>query len=266
MNPPIQSLAVAPRAGGGTELFAGCMGGVFKSTDDGTTWVYSRNGITFPAILSMAVSTNAGGATTIFAAGDSGVYRSTDDGANWNDVSSGMASHYVFSLAVEGNGTNAPILYAGTYTAGVFCSTDNGDTWTSVSEGLGDKWVWSLHVGSKFLFAGTQGGGVWRRPLSELTGVARQESARATRFVLGQNYPNPFNPTTTIAFSVPTRSYVTLKIFDFLGREVATLASSILAEGNYTRQWDAGGLASGVYFCRLRAGSFSETKKLVLLR
>lgn len=85
-------------------------------------------------------------------------------------------------------------------------------------------------------------------------------------YVLGQNYPNPFNPATTISFSVPTQSFVSLKIYDALGRVVSILVSKLLSAGTYSRQWDAKGLASGVYFYRLLAGSFIETKKLVLLR
>ncbi|MFH1198518.1 MAG: T9SS type A sorting domain-containing protein [bacterium] len=82
-------------------------------------------------------------------------------------------------------------------------------------------------------------------------------------FQLGQNYPNPFNPVTTISFCVPTQSFVTLKVFDALGKEVSILLSEQLSAGTYLQQWDATGLASGVYFYNLQAGSFSETKKLM---
>ena len=92
-------------------------------------------------------------------------------------------------------------------------------------------------------------------------------------FHLGQNYPNPFNPTTTISFSIPFQSFVSLKIYDTLGREVSTLLSEKLPAGTYSPQWNASGLPSGVYFYRLltqpisgQVGSFARTKKLVLLR
>ena len=85
-------------------------------------------------------------------------------------------------------------------------------------------------------------------------------------FVLDQNYPNPFNPSTTILFSLPSRSFVSLKIFDVKGCEVATVVSEEMAAGNYSRQWNADGLPSGVYFYRLQAGSFTESKRLILLR
>jgi hypothetical protein len=85
-------------------------------------------------------------------------------------------------------------------------------------------------------------------------------------YALCQNYPNPFNPATTISFSLPSKSFVTLKIYDLLGREVTTLVSENLPAGNYTRQWNATGIPSGVYFYRLRAGNYIKTKKLALIR
>ncbi len=86
------------------------------------------------------------------------------------------------------------------------------------------------------------------------------------RFALGQNYPNPFNPTTVIWYQIPTAAHVRLAVFDVLGREVATLVNEGKDAGAYTVTWDASGVPSGVYFYRLNAGSFSETKKLLLLR
>jgi len=103
--------------------------------------------------------------------------------------------------------------------------------------------------------------------LSEMiTSVARLSTDLPTHFILSQNYPNPFNPTTTITFALPVKSFVSLKIFDALGREVGTLLNEELSVGIYSKQWDASGLPSGVYFYRLQAGSFIETKKLILLR
>jgi hypothetical protein len=97
-----------------------------------------------------------------------------------------------------------------------------------------------------------------------------------------QNYPNPFNPSTTIGFQIPPspfsekgerRGFVSLKIYDLIGREVATLVSEPLSAGRYTRQWNAANMPSGVYFYRLQvypdavgAGSYTETKKLILLK
>jgi hypothetical protein len=86
-------------------------------------------------------------------------------------------------------------------------------------------------------------------------------------YSLAQNYPNPFNPSTTFTFSVPQNTVASLKIFDIVGREVATLMENeLVMRGTHERQWNASHLSSGVYFYRLQAGSFVETKKLVLMK
>jgi hypothetical protein len=83
---------------------------------------------------------------------------------------------------------------------------------------------------------------------------------------LGQNYPNPFTPTTTIKFAIPQSGFVSLKLYDLLGREIRTLISEPRNPGTYTVSVDAGDLASGVYFYRMQAGDFSATRKMVLVR
>ncbi len=96
--------------------------------------------------------------------------------------------------------------------------------------------------------------------------VHNDEPAAPKEFRLWQCYPNPFNPTTNISFSIPQNSLVSLNIFDLLGSEVAKLINEEMSTGSYSKQWNAEGLPSGVYFCRLQAGSFVASKKLVLLR
>ncbi|HSP88516.1 MAG TPA: FG-GAP-like repeat-containing protein, partial [Ignavibacteriaceae bacterium] len=85
-------------------------------------------------------------------------------------------------------------------------------------------------------------------------------------FNLDQNYPNPFNPSTTISFTIPNSEFVNLKIFDVLGNEVTTLINKEMQTGNYKIDFDAGSLSGGIYFYKIVAGSFSETRKMVLLK
>ncbi len=108
--------------------------------------------------------------------------------------------------------------------------------------------------------------GFLARILGPTTSVERVSSEMPFRFHLSQNFPNPFNPSTEIQFSVPCKSHVTLAIFDLLGREIATLVSEELSAGSYSTRWDAAGFPSGVYFYKLEADNFVETKKLLLLR
>jgi len=98
------------------------------------------------------------------------------------------------------------------------------------------------------------------------TDVDNEREIMPDNFILRQNYPNPFNPETTISFSLPANSFVSLKVFDNLGNEVAILVNEFLSAGEYSRHWKGEGLSSGSYFYRLEAGSFTRTKKLILLK
>lgn len=93
-----------------------------------------------------------------------------------------------------------------------------------------------------------------------------EDSRQPVSFSLDQNYPNPFNPTTTIRFNIGKAGYVSLKVFDVMGKEVVTLVESELHAGSHTREFDASRMASGVYFYQLKSGTFSETKKMTLVR
>jgi hypothetical protein len=93
-----------------------------------------------------------------------------------------------------------------------------------------------------------------------------QEIQKPELFILYQNYPNPFNPTTTIRFSLPKREYVTLKIFDVLGREVATLVNEELNAGDYSLVFNANRLPNGIYFYQLTTKAFSQTKMMLMIK
>jgi hypothetical protein len=265
----ILSLAVSPADGGtgGTNLFAATYYGVFLSTNNGTSWTAVNAGLTSTPVRPLAVYSNGTGGSNLFAGTDGGgVFLSTNNGTSWS--AAGLTNTYVTILAVSPNGAGGTNLFAVT-DGGVFLSTNNGTSWTQVNTGLPPYIsISALAVSGTNLFAVTEGGGVWRRPLSEMTSVPAEGGSNdlPQHFSLSQNYPNPFNPSTTISFSLPSRSFVSLKIFDALGREIANIVSEELSSGNYSRQWNATGLPSGVYFYRMQAGSYTETKKIILLK
>lgn len=95
---------------------------------------------------------------------------------------------------------------------------------------------------------------------------ANEEPFVPSGYVLDQNYPNPFNPATTFSFTIPRLSFVSLKVYDIFGREVVTMADGVKKAGAYEIQWNASHMASGVYFYRLVAGGFVQTRKMVLTR
>jgi hypothetical protein len=85
-------------------------------------------------------------------------------------------------------------------------------------------------------------------------------------FSLNQNYPNPFNPATSISFFVPKDGHVSLKVFDILGKEIATIVDRNMESGEHHYEWNASDYASGIYFYRITAGDFVQTKKMMLLK
>lgn len=118
--------------------------------------------------------------------------------------------------------------------------------------------------GNTMIESGFLASGMLRGPI---TGVSEQSPpGLPATFGLSQNYPNPFNPSTIIRYQLPIQTHVTLKLYDVLGREVATLVDERQDAGYQTIQWSAADLPSGVYFYRLAARDFVETRKLVLLK
>jgi hypothetical protein len=105
-----------------------------------------------------------------------------------------------------------------------------------------------------------------RNPTGNPTGIRTLSSSTPNGFQLLQNYPNPFNPSTTVEFSIPTGCYVTLKLFNYLGEEVASLISEYLQPGIYQSEWKPLNVSSGIYYYQLRAGGFAQMKKLIYLR
>jgi hypothetical protein len=151
-------------------------------------------------------------------------------------------------------------IFVGSY-FGAYLSTNNGINWTQV----GSDHQYNLFASGLYLFAWMGGNVILKRPLSEMISSVGKPDL-PTQFILNQNYPNPFNPTTTINYSVPKSGIVKIKVYDLLGREVATIVNENKPAGNYNIEFNASKLTSGIYFYRMEAGSFSQTKKLLLLK
>jgi hypothetical protein len=243
--------------------------GVCRSGEDGQGWTgYSTAQTGMMDLGITGIVANGGYVFASTGQGTSpakGVYRSSDHGVNWSKSSDGLTNLNVLSLAV-----NESRLLAGTGQGGVFLSTNNGDTWAPISTGLPNDDICALIVasdltGAKYLIAGTASNGIWRRPLSEIVSVP-EEHQLPMKIALAQNYPNPFNPSTTIQYDLSRTGHVSLKVFNTLGQIVSTLVNKTESAGVHEVSWNAVNVPSGIYFYRLQAEDFIETKSVVLLK
>jgi photosystem II stability/assembly factor-like uncharacterized protein len=237
-------------------------GGSFVSTDEGDSWT----GPMFSGKTILSTVVNSAG--VVFAATQypGSLFRSSDRGQTWDTLSTNSS---IYLLGVNSAGQLfgvTPRTPPSTYTTGVVRSTDNGKTWFSMNQGLPDTTsIISIFIPSNdYVFLGTSHHGIYRS--SEPTTAVTVSQSAVAAYSLGQNYPNPFNPNTTIEFSIPKRTYVTLLVYNLLGEKIATLASQEFRAGSHRVGWNAKGVASGVYLYCLVAGSFVETKKMLLVR
>ncbi len=209
------------------------------------------------------------------------------------------SANYSLTLTNPINMQSVPVCYLSfwnrynTESGWDFClvelSTNNGSTWTQISSYTGSGLTWTEqsfdithYVNSssqfKIRFRLTaddntipSGSGWWVDDIKftnyclGLVGVPGNTNIPKT-FALEQNYPNPFNPVTSIKYQLPSPENVSIKIFDILGKEVATLVNETKEPGYYEVNYDASNLASGLYFYRIEAGSFTQTKKMMLIK
>jgi len=227
----------------GGKLFAGLYSaGFFVSTDSGATWTAQNTGLSNTRVRSIVTL----GSKIFAATDDGGVFASSDDGANWTAKNTGLSSRNIWSLAVTGNA-----LFAAT-NDGVAVSQDSGQTWSSITPA--NFIANALIVKGTNLFCGTLANGVWKTPLSGVITAVDEQSGDnlAKEFTLSQNYPNPFNPSTVIRYSVAVNSIITLKIYNVLGKEIATvLDNKEVFQGTYEASFDGSNLSSGMYFYKL---------------
>ena len=266
-------------------------------TDDDNTWT-EASGIPAGATKNITGFMCQDINTFILGGTENGVGISTDRGSSWATASTGLSGdalkiNSMFSIfALTKNGIYytslaaftawVPVISTGDFrvcasdmisgkyyffgnNVGASVDLTTGSIANITLGGISGGAITSALLYGPYMFIGTETGGVFRTQLSTLTDVSEKKE-QPINFILSQNYPNPFNPTTTISFSLPSKSFVSLKIFDALGREVSVLVSEEMPSGTYSKQWNANNFPSGVYFFRLQAGLFTETKKLMLLR
>ncbi len=225
--------------------------GVYYTDNHGQSWTAVNGGpLQYEKASGFAYKED-----TVFAATTGGVVYSTDNGIDWIQAGGPYGGAQTVSVAPNGD------LLATVPGNGLYMSTNNGSTWTQFSDGLTNTSVTDIvfnNIGR--LYAAT-GSGIFSSDAYE-TGP----NSGVKSFSLQQNFPNPFNPSTIIMYKLASDSHVTLQVYDVLGRLVNTLVNEDQRMGNYLIEFNGTRYASGVYFYRLQAGSYSVTKKMLLMK
>jgi len=193
-----------------------------------------------------------------------GAYEFTAEGVwkEYNSTNSGLPSNSIRKIFIDAQNN----IWFCTYGWGI--AKYDGSAWsylTTANSGLGSNSTRSILIDKNGNYwIGTFAGLSYYNP--NVVGVEQDYQKIPNNFELYQNYPNPFNPATIIKYQIPVSGNVTLKVFDVLGREVATLVNEFQAAGSYISKLIATSLSSGVYFYRLQSGNYSATKKLILMK
>ncbi len=247
---------------GNGAVFAGTHTRIYRSTDNGDSWIWIDSMVMFDGWRFLALK----GPHTVFAGANGGVLRSTDDGNSWQLTNNGLARGYPTSLIVNSSG----FVFVAT-DSGVFQSTNDGDNWMNVTGGLNKLYTGLYHVASLaidsegILFAGTPFGVFRSSQSTTMLSVVENSTHLSHDLALEPTYPNPVSQGCSMSFSFVVPAFASLKLFDATGREVAVLASGFFDAGEHEVTFDRGTLPGGVYFCRLEAGGQSAARAVVIL-
>jgi photosystem II stability/assembly factor-like uncharacterized protein len=258
----------------------GVNGKILKSVNSGDSW-FSLKVPTSQALHAINFFDNERG----FGVGDSGIILYTENGGTSstnfppsafhllepvNEDSLSVARSITFKWQEAVDPDNDPVNYT------LLISADSGTTWTSfgpVTDTTSLQIQNPVLIPGRYFWTVIANDGMHATPSLDvfaftIYSVAEVDESgnNPNTFSLFQNYPNPFNPTTSIEYRVGSSEYVTLKVYDVLGREVATLVNEEKLPGEYEIEFDGSQLSSGIYFYKLTSGNFIETKKMIYLK
>lgn len=236
---------------------------VFKTTNGGQTWVENFNAAT-KIVEVYFLNTNTGWLTAIrddITSFRNMIYKTTNGGTNWISYDLSETGNTLFGKMYFEN-ENTGIVIGGKY---LNKTTNGGINWSSyciLTEGFTSMCFLNPNTG---WLCGTEGS-ILKTTTGSSVWIKRSITQIPKDFKLEQNYPNPFNPSTVINYKLSTASDVVIKIYDLRGRELETLVNGRMQAGTYSITFNGAGLSSGVYFYRMTANGFSETKKMHLIK
>ena len=243
-----------------TSITAGISGLVFKTTNGGANWVQQTTGSN-NFVSSIVFADNNNGYFTALGLAEE-VRRTTNGGTNWSLVTSPGNSSGLNGLSV----VNAATVYGVGPAGKVRRTTNSGTTWETQPTVDTTSYLWSIFMVNSNVGYIVGNNGRILKTLNGGIGIQQISTTVPKGFNLQQNYPNPFNPVTNIIFSIPKTGFAKLTVYDASGREAAVLFNGELSAGSYKYDFDASDYSSGIYFYRLEANDFTQTKKMILVK
>ena len=241
---------------------------LYKTTNSGKNWTVIND--TIYCFVLKGYDENIFLSEKPTATTDGIVHRTIDGGQNWESKQWEFLDWGADIEYIPGNPSNVWCA-----SSALSFSSDTGKTWVKEFDNqnglIGDIVFTDENTG--WFFSGGGGGtlsNIYRTTNGGLGGLVSVDDnaieINPDKFSLQQNYPNPFNPSTIIKYQVPELTHLTIKIYDVLGNEIGTLVNEEKPAGEYEVEFDGDGLTSGIYFYQLRAGDYTDTKKMILLK
>lgn len=248
------------------QLYVSASGDLFTTEDNGDTWIELAPD-EVPRVFQLTFTDE----NIMYATSSSSILKSTDGGNSWTEVADNFNGEMVINadinhflayddgkLAAHANNDNSENTY------GFFISEDDGATWSRQHDFVAGS-ITELQKFESSVYAGTAGLGVYAS--DGLTSTSTEETANGINdFTLHQNYPNPFNPSTIIKYDIAKASDIRLRVYNVLGQEVAELVHTKQTAGSYSVEFDASNFSSGIYIYRLETDSYSQTRKMLLVK
>ena len=244
----------------------------YSTTNGGLNWVNGNQNLQYVEGGDLVYSDNKQTGIMTNYESSLDVRRTSNGGANWNQINTGV-NLSGFNGASWISGTNTVFICSNVNTSGnnnITRSDNGGLTWVSQST---DNTVGLVEIDyvryNNVIVAycvSSAGNVIKSRQTVQLVGISQTGSNIPDEIFLAQNYPNPFNPKTIIKYSMPISDFVSLKVFDVLGKEVSILVNEKQSAGSYEVEFDGSGLSSGIYYYRLSAEPYSQTRAMFLLK
>jgi len=252
-------------------VYCGAVNGkIFRSINAGLNWSNVTDSSITPNRYATDITVNPNRSNDIIVTyggfGTGHVFRSTNAGANWQNISGSLPDvpHHCVVMDPVYNQN----IYAGN-DLGVYVTTNAGANWHEYRTGMPYALVFDVTVvnPSRKLRVATYGNGIYERKLLENpVSVNPVSNENVKGFSLSQNYPNPFNPSTHLEFGISKLGFVSLKVYDLLGKEVKTLVNEVKPPGIYSTEFDGSDLSGGIYFYKIEVGHFSQVRKMILVK